>query len=67
MDVIISINGRNYVKQSDENGTALGLNLESKNYTVVTTFGGNSKYFGTRSNNTVSILSTLISKDIVKY
>lgn len=68
MDVIISINGRDYVKQSDENGTAsLGLNLESKNYTVVTAFGGNSKYFGTRSNNTVSILSTLISKDIVKY
>ena len=68
MDVIISINGRDYVKQSDENGTAsLGLNLESKNYTVVTTFGGTSKYFGTRSNNTVSILSTLISKDIVKY
>lgn len=68
MDVIISINGRDYVKQSDENGAAsLGLNLESKNYTVVTTFGGNSKYFGTRSNNTVSILSTLISKDIVKY
>lgn len=68
MDVIISINGRDYVKQTDENGTAsLGLNLESKNYTVVTAFGGNSKYFGTRSNNTVSILSTLISKDIVKY
>ena len=68
MDVIISINGRDYVKQSDENGTAsLGLNLESKNYTVVTAFGGNSKYFGTRSNNTVSILSTLLSKDIVKY
>ena len=68
MNVTISINGRNYVKQSDDNGTAsLGLNLESKNYTVVTTFGGTSKYFGTRSNNTVSILSTLISKDIVKY
>lgn len=68
MNVTISINGRNYVKQSDENGTAsLGLNLESKNYTVVTTFGGNSKYFGTCSNNTVSILSTLLSKDIVKY
>lgn len=68
MNVTISINGRNYVKQSDENGTAsLGLNLESKNYTVVTAFGGNSKYFGTRSNNTVSILSTLLSKDIVKY
>lgn len=68
MNVTISINGRNYVKQSDENGTAsLGLNLESKNYTVVTTFGGNSKYFGTRSNNTASILSTLLSKDIVKY
>lgn len=68
MNVTISINGRNYVKQSDENGTAsLGLNLESKNYTVVTTFGGNSKYFETRSNNTVSILSTLLSKDIVKY
>lgn len=68
MNVTISINGRDYVKQSDENGTAsLGLNLESKNYTVVTAFGGNSKYFGTRSNNTVSILSTLISKDIVKY
>lgn len=68
MNVTISINGRDYVKQSDENGTAsLGLNLESKNYTVITAFGGNSKYFGTRSNNTVSILSTLISKDIVKY
>lgn len=68
MNVTISINGRDYIRQSDENGTAsIAINLDSKNYTVVTTFGGTSKYFGTRSNNTVSILSTLISKDIVKY
>lgn len=68
MDVIISINGRDYIRQSDENGTAsIAINLDSKNYTVVTTFGGTSKYFGTSINNTVSILSTIISKDIVKY
>ena len=68
MNVTISINGRDYIKQTDENGTAfMSLNLDSKNYTVVTTFNGTSKYFGTSANNTVSILSTLLSKDIVKY
>lgn len=68
MNVTISINGRDYIRQSDENGTAsIAINLDSKNYTVVTTFGGTSKYFGTSINNTVSILSTIISKDIVKY
>lgn len=64
MNVTISINGRDYIRQSDENGTAsIAINLDSKNYTVVTTFGGTSKYFGTSINNTVSILSTIISKD----
>lgn len=68
MNVTISINGRDYIKQTDENGTAfMGLNLDSKNYTVVTTFNGTSKYFGTSANNTVSILPTIISKNIVKY
>ena len=56
MNVTISINGRDYIRQSDENGTAsIAINLDSKNYTVVTTFGGTSKYFGTSINNTVSI------------
>lgn len=68
MNVTISINGRDYIKQTDENGTAfMGLNLDSKNYTVVTTFNGTSKYFGTSANNTVSILPSIISKNIVKY
>lgn len=68
MNVTISINGRDYIKQTDENGTAfMSLNLDSKNYTVVTTFNGTSKYFGTSANNTVSILPTIISKNIVKY
>lgn len=68
MNVTISINGRDYIKQTDENGTAfMSLNLDSKNYTVVTIFNGTSKYFGTSANNTVSILPTIISKNIVKY
>ena len=68
MNVTISINSRDYIKQTDENGTAfMSLNLDSKNYTVVTTFNGTSKYFGTSANNTVSILPTIISKNIVKY
>ena len=68
MSLTITINGRDYIRQTDGQGIAsMALNLDSKNYTVVTKFNGTSKYFGDSINNTVSILSTIVSKNITKY
>ena len=68
MSVTITINGKEYTRQTNDEGIAsMALNLDSKNYTVVTKFNGTSKYFGDSINNTVSILSTIIGKNITKY
>ncbi|WP_299523763.1 Ig-like domain repeat protein [uncultured Methanobrevibacter sp.] len=68
MSVIISINGMNYIRVTDENGSAsMAINLVHGKYNVTTTFNGTSKYFGTSINSTVDVLSTIITKNIIKY
>ena len=68
MSVGILINGNEYTRTADENGSAsIALNLVSGVYRVVTTFNETSKYFGCSLNNTVTILSTIVGNDIVKY
>ena len=60
--VIFEINGRNYTRTSDENGTAkMVVNLEPGNYTIKTTFNG------TTVENTITVLPTLIADNLVKY
>lgn len=60
--VVFEINGANYTRISDENGTAhININLIPGDYVIRTTFNG------TTVENTVKVLSTLIAKNLVKY
>ena len=60
--VIFEINGRNYTRVSDENGTAsMAINLGPGNYTIKTTFNG------TTVENTIEVLPTLYAENLVKY
>ena len=60
--VIFEINGKNYTRTSDENGTAkMVINLEPGNYTIKTTFND------TTVENTITVLPTLIAENLIKY
>ena len=60
--VTFEINGRNYTRVSDENGTALmTINLGPGNYTIKTIFNG------TAVENNITVLPTLIADNLVKY
>jgi hypothetical protein len=60
--VTFEINGRNYTRVSDENGTAsMAINLGPGNYSIKTTFNG------TTVENTITVLPTLIAENLVKY
>ena len=60
--VSFEINGINYTRLSDENGTAkLNINLNPGNYTIKTSYGNRS------IENNIEVLPTLIGKNLVKY
>ncbi|WP_407414682.1 C1 family peptidase [Methanobrevibacter sp.] len=60
--VTFEINGVNYTRLSDANGTArLNINMNPGNYTIKTTFNG------TTVENNIEVLPTLIAQDLVKY
>ena len=60
--VNFEINGVNYTRLSDENGTAkMSINLNPGNYTIKTTFNG------TTVENTITVLPTLIAENLIKY
>lgn len=61
-NVTFSINGINYTKTTDENGTAyLNINLRPGTYNITTYFNGINK------TNTVTVLSVIIGDNLVKY
>ncbi len=60
--VTFEINGKNYARTSDENGTAkMAINLIPGNYTVKTIFND------TTVENNITVLPTLIAENLVKY
>ncbi len=60
--VIFEINGKNYTRTSDENGTAkMAINLGPGNYTIKTTFND------ITIENSITVLPTLIAENLVKY
>ena len=60
--VTFEINGKNYTRTSNENGTAsMAINLGPGNYTIKTTFNG------TTVENTIEVLPTLYAENLVKY
>ena len=61
-NVTFNINGVNYTKTTDENGTAyLNINLRPGTYNITTFFNGINK------TNTVTVLSTITGDNLVKY
>ena len=60
--VTFTINGKDYARNTDENGIAsMAVNLNSGEYNITTT------YANTTNNNLIHVLSTIEGKDIVKY
>ena len=60
--VVFEINGANYTRISNENGTArMNINLRPGDYVIRTT------YDGTTVENTIKVLPTLIAENLVKY
>ena len=60
--ITFEINGKNYTRTSDANGTAhMNINLKPGNYSIKTTFNG------TTVENTITVLPTLIADNLVKY
>ena len=60
--VTFEINGRNYTRVSDDNGTAkMAINLGPGNYTIKTT------YNNFTAENTIKVLPTLYADNLVKY
>ena len=60
--ITFEINGANYTRVSDENGTArMNINLRPGEYVIKTS------YDGTTVENTIKVLPTLIAENLVKY
>ena len=60
--IIITIDGVDYEKVTDENGIAsLAINLRAGTYTITSTFNG------TSINSTITILNTLEADNVIKY
>ena len=66
--VKIAIDGKTYTKTTDSKGKAsINLNLKSGKYTVVTTFDETKNYYKKSVKSTVTIKSTIKTKDLTKY
>ena len=65
--IYFSINGVNYARTTDANGTAsIGLNLESGAYPVIVAYNGSASYSKISKNITVTINPSIIADDLVK-
>ena len=65
--ITLNLNGRNYTRVTDKNGTAkMNINLNSGEYTITATFNGTDEYPSSSTTNTISILATVESEDLTK-
>ena len=65
--IYFNINGVDYAKSTDDNGTAsMSLNLDSNVYAVTVTYNGSDIYSKISKNVTVTINPSIIAKDLVK-
>ncbi|WP_427831782.1 beta strand repeat-containing protein [Methanobrevibacter intestini] len=65
--VIFNINGKDYVKYTNENGSAfMSINLVPGKYNITVKFNGTKDYDAAAVNATVTVKSTVIGNDIVK-
>ena len=67
-NIIITINGVKNSKTTDNNGsTSIAINLNSGTYQVSVDYAGTDLYLNSSILRTVTVKSTVISSDIVKY
>ena len=65
--IYFNINGVNYARTTDANGTAsIALNLESGAYPVIVVYNGSASYSKISKNITVTINPSIIADDLVK-
>ena len=65
--IYFNINGVNYARTTDANGTAsIALNLESGAYPVIVAYNGSASYSKISKNITVTINPSIIAVDLVK-
>ena len=65
--ITLNLNGRNYTRITDENGTArMNINLNSGEYTIIATFNETDEYPSSTTTNTITILATVESSDLTK-
>ena len=65
--ITLNLNGRNYTRTTNENGTAkMNINLNSGEYTIIATFNGTDEYPASTTTSTISILETIESSDLTK-
>ena len=65
--IYFNINGVNYTRTTDANGTAsIALNLESGVYPVIVAYNGSASYSKISKNITVTINPSIIADDLVK-
>ena len=65
--VIFTINGKDYVKYTNENGSAfMSINLVPGKYNITVKFNGTKDYDAAVANATATVKSTVIGQDIVK-
>ncbi|MBQ9026360.1 MAG: peptidase C1, partial [Methanobrevibacter sp.] len=66
--IIFSINNQNYIRLTDENGSAsIAINLDSGNYTMSVKFNGTDIYKDFADCKNITVLSTLSGSDVTKY
>ena len=66
--LIISINGNNYTRTTNENGTAsIAINLAPGSYDITSFFKGTDVYEASSTTNLVKVLSTISGDDVEKY
>jgi len=66
--VYITVKGVTYTKVTNENGTVyLTINLDPGDYIVGVYFNGTNNYGNASLNTNLTVFSTIISKDLVKY
>ena len=66
--VLFNINGHDYVRTTDSNGTAMiSINLNSGEYVINVKFNGDENYAESSNNFSIKIKPTLIANDLTKF
>ncbi|WP_407378526.1 transglutaminase domain-containing protein [Methanobrevibacter sp.] len=66
--IIFNINGNNYTRTTNANGTAsIAINLGPGSYDVTSFFRGSDGYEASSTTNLVKVLSTISGEDVEKY